>query len=1028
MKSYLSQAWRRSTAGKPNPLQAFPYTISEHPSTSIPSSLREHSNAIAQEWRQRNANRGSLPMPDGFWVAPTIDPYEAWLEVNRWNARREKVHRTTIDKLKRKPLLSVIMPVFNPPIPYLDEAVESVRRQAYSDWELCIVDDASNEPSVRDAIRRWTRMDSRIRASFSDYNEHISVATNKAVAMASGEYLAFLDQDDVLTPDALGEVAAYANAFPDVDIIYSDDDKLDSAGRRFGPQFKPDWSPELLLSYMYFGHLFVVRTSLFRACGGMRRGFEGSQDYDLALRFAEKARHIGHIPRILYHWRVHPGSTASGGGAKPYSFEAGRKAVQEAWDRSGVQARVVQPDWALQSGLGIFAPLFPDDGPKVAIVICTRNRHELLRSCLESLERTSYRNWEAVIVDNGSDDPESIRYLQSVRHRVIPIPNSLDGFNYARLNNEAVKRIDAEYVLFLNNDTEVLKPDWLSQMVGWARRQGVGAVGARLLFPDGHLQHAGVTHGLYRGMAGPSFKRLPAWDNGYMSLARTNRNCAAVTGACLLTPRKLFMKLGGFDEHTFKIAYNDVDYGYRLRAAGYRVVYCADAELIHHEGASRGFVDHPAEAAAFRAKYGFVTDPYYNDNLSLDNERFDIRSKAAVVTERLPPIPALMCAYNLNWEGSAYSQFELTVMLKDKGIIDPIVYCTQDGPLRQAYESRGIRVEVGPHPLTNVWPYDAAIDRFAERIRGWNVELVYANTLETFYAIEAAKRLNMPSVWNVRESEPWQTYYQRFGSEIAARALGCFAYPYRVVFVSDATRSGFVDLESRLNFETIHSGLDRKRLLLHLRQEERSKLRSELGFASEDCIVLLLGTVCERKGQIDLAEATLHMSPENVSKCRFLIVGDRSGEYSERLKWHVGALPPDVRARVHVIPETAEAPSYLAIADIFVCTSRVESFPRVILEAMAYGLPIVTTPVYGITEQVQGGISGLFYLPGDAWVLGRHIDTLANDPALRRTMGAYGRHLLDSMNDSEAMAIAYSEVFHEAWLSGEARACAESRG
>ena len=1027
MKSYLAQAWRRSIAGKPKPLPAIPYTNSEHPLATIPSTLREQSISIAREWRHRNANRGALPMPDGFWVAPKIEPYEAWLEVNRWNARRESVHRAQIDKLKRKPLLSVIMPVFDPHISYLDQAVESVRRQAYSEWELCIVDDASTDPSVREAIRRWTRMDSRIRASFSDANEHISNATNKAVAMASGEFLVFLDQDDVLTPDALGEIAVYANANSDADIIYSDDDKLDSADRRFGPQFKPDWSPELLLSYMYFGHLFVVRTSLFRAVGGTRRGFEGSQDYDLALRVAEKARHIGHIPRILYHWRVHPGSTSSGGGAKPYSFEAGRKAVQEAWDRSGVRARVVQPDWARQASLGIFAPKFPDDGPKVAIVICTRNRHELLRVCLESLERTSYRNWEAVIVDNGSDDPESIRYLQTVRHRVIPIPNSLEGFSYARLNNEAVRRIDAEYILFLNNDTVVLKPEWLSQMVGWAQRQGVGAVGARLLFPDGHIQHAGVTHGLYKGMAGPSFKRLPSWDNGYMSLARTNRNCAAVTGACLLTPRKLFMKLGGFDERTFKVAYNDVDYGYRLRAAGYRIVFCADAELTHHEGASRGFVDHPAEAAAFRAKYGFVTDPYYNVNLSLDNERFEIRSKAAI-TKRLPPIPALMCAYNMNWEGSAYSQFELTVLLKDKGMIDPIVYCAQDGPLRRAYEDRGIRVEVEPHPLTSAWSYDSAIDRFAERIRGWNVELIYANTLETFYAIEAARRLNLPSVWNVRESEPWQTYYNRFGSEIAARALGCFAYPYRVVFVSDATRDEFQDLESRLNFGTIHSGLDRKRLLLHLRQEERSKLRSALGYSSDDCIVLLLGTVCERKGQIDLAEATLRLTPETVSKCRFLIVGDRSGEYSERLKWHVGSLPPDVRARVHVIPETAEAPSYLAIADISVCTSRVESFPRVILEAMAYGLPIVTTPVYGITEQVQGGITGLFYMPGDASMLARHIETLANDPAMRRAMGAYGRNALGSMNDSEAMAIAYGNVFHEAWLSGEARTCAESRG
>jgi GT2 family glycosyltransferase/glycosyltransferase involved in cell wall biosynthesis len=759
----------------------------------------------------------------------------------------------------------------------------------------------------------------------------------------------------------------------------------------------------------------------------MRAGFEGSQDYDLALRTTELARRIGHIPKVLYHWRVLPGSTASSGHAKPASFEAGRKAVQEWFDRRGLKARVLQPDWAEKAGCGIFSHSFGDQGPRVAIIIPTKNGRDVLETCLKSIGNTTYRNYEVVIIDNGSDDSSTLEFLQGVPHRVLRIESPGGRFNYAYINNRAVEEVDADFVLFLNNDTEVLKPEWLSQMVGYLRIRGVGAVGARLLFPDGRIQHAGVVHGLYHGMAGPAFKLLPANDNGYLSYARVLRNYSAVTAACLLTDRELFLRLGGLNDKEFGVAYNDVDYCYRVGEAGYRVVYCPDAELTHHEGFSRGFIDSPMETAAFRKKYVCRPDPYYNPNLSLDDEHFAVEART-LPGAGLKPIRTLMCAFNLNWEGAAYSQFEMTVRLKENGIIDPLVFSPHDGPLIRAYERNGIKVEVHKHPLAGVrglLPYERSIEAFSENMRRWRIELVYGNTLQTFYAIDAARKAGLPSIWNPRESEPWQTYFDNFGPDLSVRALSCFNYPYKVIFVADATRAGSARLDAHHNFTTIHNGLDRERLGAQVQLHPRSGARRELGLADDQMMVLLLGTVCERKGQLDLVEAVRYLEDELASTIRCFIVGDRAGEYSERLRTAQKSLPGAKPKCIRIVPETADTGPFYSAADLFACTSRIESFPRVILEAMACGLPIVTTPVFGIREQVRENVNALFYEPGDVQALAKAISMLKTDSDRRRDLAANSRYVLESINDYETMVAAYGRVFQEAWLSGRARKCAE---
>ncbi len=389
------------------------------------------------------------------------------------------------------------------------------------------------------------------------------------------------------------------------------------------------------------------------------------------------------------------------------------------------------------------------------------------------------------------------------------------------------------------------------------------------------------------------------------------------------------------------------------------------------------------------------------------------------------PIRTLMCAFNLNREGAPHSQYELTIGLKEKGVIDPIVYSPTDGPLRKAYERHGIKVHVFKHPLTGVRrssDYDERVRAFARQVQDWNVELIYGNTLQTFYAIEAAHELNLPSVWNPRESEPWETYFDFLPTEIAHRALQCFSYPSQVVFVSNATRQVWERLNSRHNYEVIHNGLNREKFADALRRWPRERARKRLRIAPAQVMVLLPGTICERKGQIDLVAAVGLMSDRHARQIKCLIVGNRSPGYIESLRKARRTLPFGRRSRIKIVSETSDPALYYSAADVFVCCSRVESFPRVILEALAAELPIITTPVFGIAEQVQENVSALFYQPGDVAALADAITRLLDDLPLRQTLAANTQPALNALIDFDSMVDKYAEVFREAWLSGGTRA------
>ncbi|MGQ4649222.1 glycosyltransferase [Lyngbya aestuarii] len=561
--------------------------------------------------------------------------YQNWLDKNYPKESDLQKMAQTAEIFTYKPLISIIMPVFNPPEHFLREAIESVLNQVYPYWELCIADDASTKPYVRSVLEEYASRDARIKVVFRTENGHISLASNSAIEVATGEFIALLDHDDLLTPDALYEAALLLNRHSNADMIYSDEDKVDENNRLRDPFFKPDWCPDSFLSRMYTCHLGIYRQSLVNQIGGFRVGYEGSQDYDFVLRLTEKTENIFHIPKVLYHWRIHPASTAASLNSKSYTIDAAQKAIAEALERRG-EPGIVVPAPGVTGYYVVRYQISTSD--LVSIIIPTKNLGNVLDKCLFSIfEKTSYPNYEIILIDNGSTEKETIEIINKWKTKE---PNrfkcySLDiNFNYSKLNNFAVKQAKGKYLLFLNNDTEVITPDWIEAMVEQAQRNSIGAVGVLLLYPDDTIQHAGVVAGV-GGVAGHSHKYFKANSQGYFSQINTVNNFSAVTAACLMCRRDVFEEVGGFEED-LAVAFNDVDFCFKLLEKGYRNIYLPHVVLYHYESKSRGSDDTAGKLARFIKEIEYMqnkwkkiiaSDPCYNHHLTLEHEDYSIKTK-----------------------------------------------------------------------------------------------------------------------------------------------------------------------------------------------------------------------------------------------------------------------------------------------------------------------------------------------------------------------------------------------------------------
>ncbi len=552
-------------------------------------------------------------------------------EYARWIARCEPT-RAQLDLQRRSrfpapaPKISVVVPVYNPPVKFLTAMVQSVLAQTYPTWELCLAD-ASTQPHVRPLLDGFAAQDSRICVRYLEANAGIAGNSNAALALATGDFVALLDHDDTLAPFALHEMASAALAHPRAELFYSDEDKIDTFGRRVEPHFKPEWSPETLCSHNYICHLLMLKRSLAERIGGFRAGFDGAQDHDLVLRASETAAGIVHVPQVLYHWRMHTASTAMNQESKGYAYESGRKAVAEHLARLGHDASVQDgPAPGLyRVGYHLRTP------PLVSVIIPNRDHPEMLARCVEGVTKSSYANYELLIVENGSTLAETHMYYaelkKDARARIVEWTKP---FNYAAVNNYAAHVARGELLLFLNNDIEPITSDWLEELVKQAVPPGVGAVGAKLYYPDDTIQHAGIVIGM-GGLAGYSHLNYPRGAPGHMQRLRFTQNVAAVTGACLLVKKAVFDEVGGFDEG-FVLAFNDVDLCLQVLAKGHRIVWTPDAELYHLESKTRGPDDTDEkkkrfvrEYVLFHMKWGAFLkagDPYYNRHFRLDRPDF----------------------------------------------------------------------------------------------------------------------------------------------------------------------------------------------------------------------------------------------------------------------------------------------------------------------------------------------------------------------------------------------------------------------
>jgi glycosyltransferase involved in cell wall biosynthesis len=557
--------------------------------------------------------------------------YSKW--VRRYDTLTPELHEKIAQRvaaMKNPPLISVLMPTYNHNPAWLREAIESVRGQIYPHWELCIADDASPSAEVREILKLYSETDLRIKVVFRPQNGHISAASNSALELAVGPWVALMDHDDLLPAHALFWVADCIAEHPGVQLIYSDEDKVDEGGHRFGPYFKSDWNVDLFRSQNMFSHLGVLSTELMRSVGGFRVGLEGSQDWDLVLRCMERVEpaQIQHIPRVLYLWRVHAESTARSMTAKPYAAIAGERALNEHFVRTGVRATAEHLDFGYRVHYAL-----PDVLPLVSLIIPTRNALQLTRQCVESiLQKTSYSHYEIVIVDNGSDDPATLAWFKTIAadNPNIRVLRDDRDFNYSALNNGAAAIAQGDVLALVNNDIEVISPDWLSEMVSLALQPGVGAVGARLWYPGKTLQHAGVILGV-GGIAAHSHRGMPAGREGYAGRAALIQSLSAVTAACLVIQKSHYLKVGGLDEVHLKESFNDIDFCLRLREAGLRNVWTPYAELFHHESATRSKnvsqqkkEQFHEEAAYMQQRWGELlkNDPAYSPNLMLAREDF----------------------------------------------------------------------------------------------------------------------------------------------------------------------------------------------------------------------------------------------------------------------------------------------------------------------------------------------------------------------------------------------------------------------
>lgn len=937
------------------------------------------------------AEEAQDPLPWYEWR--TKSGYENWVDNHQLRPRLLQEFKKSATAIAGgdSPLISLLLDSRRVSDSELDRLAASLSAQIYEHWELLVVIRAEANPALTAHVQKLGAADQRIRFAHGAPDENFATSLNHAVGAARGSWLMFPEPGATLPPEGLLLLAEQMSA--EVDLVLADEDHRQANGERLKPVFKTQWSPELIYSGTHPGECVVMRRVVFEKTGGYVEKYSDLLRLSLALKLQQVVdpRRTQHVAKIAYH-KAWPRPEFE---ASSEYVEQFRVAVTESLQERGLPGKGFQPPFAVNDKLPV-QQVFWDHSylakNNVTIVIPTRDHSDLLERCIEALLQTvNWKHVKLVIVDDFSREEKAVRFLKCLAARqdfsckvIRPEVDPMLPFNYSRLVNAALPFIDTPLVLHLNNDVDALKPGWIEEMAGWFSIDQVGVVGARLLYADDHINHAGVIVGPHHGLADVPLAGLGPNEDAPFELHRIARNCSAVTGACLMTRTSLYREFNGFDEDNLGVAYNDIDYCLRLEDAGHRTVYTPQAELWHWGSASRGTSYHPEEHIAFARKYRGIEDPYWSTYLRSRNRNVEIDPYRYGHTKRLDKLHLLAVTHNLNFEGAPLFLFEYVVFLiKELGFKIDVV-SAEEGPLRKAYEELGVNIIlVDRHPL-----HGSRNDReFAQQLEVMREDLqsqidlgpidaFICNTLACWWGVHLAQAVKKPSLFYIHES----TSVKRFFSGALPKkrhdvARQAFRMATRVCFLCKATRSYYEELNDYNNFRFVSSWIDLPRIEKLKAATPRDEARAKLGYAPHDQVIANIGTVCERKGQHVFIRTVAYFMKHFAANgsYRFLMVGGRPGEYQSSLEQDIKRL--GLENVITIINETDRVYEYFRAANLFACSSFEESFPRVLLEALAFETPIVSTNVHGVPEMVTNKAEAYLVPPGEPIAFAKTIKT-----------------------------------------------------
>ncbi|MSU45618.1 MAG: glycosyltransferase [Lacunisphaera sp.] len=941
---------------------------------------RQQLGSVTAQWQALQAASALYRREAPAVVAPDDsrqDQYLAWLRTNRLTPRLRQALAGSAKNIAHGPRFTLLIDPAGCTDTHLRELALSLQAQIYPHWEAWFI--GEKPPAGADARCKSERC-----AGLKDFAR----ALNSAADQARGTHLTLLPGHSRLSPDALLEIAERIVARPELELVYTDEDLMDDSGAQSAPKFKPAWSPALALSGLSPGQLSFVRNDRFAAVGSFRDEYRLVPWADVLWRVGDKLApdNVAQVPLVCHHARAEVSRHVE---PSDPSVEQARKALTETMTRRDWAAAPFLPETAhhrrlsyhqLRWDQNILARL------PVTIVIPTRDKLHLLQECVELLEETvDWRHAKLVIVDDHSRDADAVRYLEQIQKRddlrckVVRPADRGAPFNYSHLVNLALPHVDTPLVLHLNNDVNALERGWLEEMAGWFTQPDVGVVGAKLVYPDRTLNHTGIIIGPHGGLADTPYAKVAERDVPGVEWHAAAREVSAVTGACLMARTSVYRELGEFDEKDFGVAYNDVDFCLRVRAAGHRIIYTPQAQLMHWGSATRGVTFDEAEHIAFVRRYPAYRDPYLSPNLELAGGGLRCRGAGTVRPNRAGKLRLLLLTHNLNLEGAPLFLLEYATYMAHEAGFSLEVLSSQDGPLRAAYEALGAHItfiDAAPVYLAGDEEiFHGRVADIAHQVDWEHIDLVVCNTLASFWGVHLARRAGKPSLFYIHESTSIFRFFElKLKLELHHLVGEAFARATRALFLCEATQTYYEDHNLHGNFRLVSSWIQLDVMEEFRRAHTRTGLRRKHGFKDDEVVIANIGTVCERKGQHIFLRAIEHFNRQQGGgpPVRFVMVGARPGIYLDLLQRDIARLG---LASVTFVPETREVFDFFLLADLFVCTSFEESFPRVVMEAMVFRTPMVTTDVHGIAEMIGQRQEGYLVKPGDVEGLSRMMRT-----------------------------------------------------